>query len=206
MLRLFGFVFLLHAFVGWRLLPDLPFGAVPVAATTLWLVASAVVIPLGLYARQIRRQPLKDRLVWASMLAIGSFASLLALTLIRDVALLLCWVFGAETAVEALEYEARSPCPSLAALATLVGFVNARRARGSAGRRADRRPARRAAGLHHRADQRPPRRPDDQARATSSAIVERVNALDADMIAVTGDLVDGSVARARARTPRRSRG
>ena len=40
--------------------------------------------------------------------------------------------------------------------------------------------------------------PDDQARPTSSASSTAVNALDADLVAITGDLVDGSVRRARA--------
>ena len=50
--------------------------------------------------------------------------------------------------------------------------------RGRVGRRADRRPARSAARLHDRADQRHPRRPDDQAAPTSSAIVDAVNRLE----------------------------
>ena len=49
------------------------------------------------------------------------------------------------------------------------------------------------ARLHHRPDQRRARRADDPAAVTSSAIVAAVNALDADLVAITGDLVDGSV-------------
>src|SRR2546426_9897565 len=66
----------------------MPFGTLAVAATTIWLVISANLIPLGLLARRIKRQPLSDRLAWAGLLAIGSLSSLLVLTLIRDVVLL----------------------------------------------------------------------------------------------------------------------
>ena len=66
-------VFLLHAYVGWRLLPDIPFGSFAFSATALWLVTSVIATPLWPVARQIRRQPLKDRLTMASMVAIGAF-------------------------------------------------------------------------------------------------------------------------------------
>ena len=42
--------------------------------------------------------------------------------------------------------------------------------------------------------------------ATCEAIVERVNSLQADMVAVTGDLVDGTVQRPGRTTRRRCRG
>jgi uncharacterized protein len=188
MLRLFGFVFLLHAFVGWRLLSDLPFGAVPVAATTLWLVASAVVIPLGLYARRMKRQPLADRLTWASLMAIGSFSSLFVLALIRDVGLLV----GAASLEGFREYSALA-VPALAALATLAGFVNARRR--ARVRRVDVPIADLPAPLHGFSIAQIS---DIHVGATIKreyldGIVDAVNDLEADMIAVTGDLVDGSV-------------
>jgi len=122
MLRLTGFVLALHAYIGWRLLPDMPFGALPAAATTLWLAASAIAVPLGLYARRTKRQPLADRLVWASLFAIGSFSSLFVLTLVRDVAFLV----GAASLEGFRDYSALA-VPVLAALATLAGFINARR-------------------------------------------------------------------------------
>ena len=188
MLRLFGFVFLLHAFVGWRLLSDMPFGAVPVAATTLWLVASTIAIPLGLYARRMKRQPLADRLTWASLMAIGSFSSLFVLALIRDVGLLV----GAASLEGFREYSALA-VPVLAALATLAGFVNARRR--ARVRRVDVPIADLPAPLHGFSIAQIS---DIHVGATIKreyldGIVDAVNDLEADMIAVTGDLVDGSV-------------
>jgi len=197
MFRLFGFVFLLHAYVGWRLLPDLPFGAIAVAPTALWLVGSAIAIPLGLLAWRIERQPLSDRLKWASLLAIGSFSSLFVLTFLRDVALL------AGTAVDGLLVEASSltgfrsdtalAVPILAALLTLMGFVNARRR--ARVRRVEVPIASLPAALHGFSIAQIS---DIHVGATIKreyleGIVDAVNDLDADMIAVTGDLVDGSV-------------
>src|SRR4249919_2812861 len=93
-------ILLLHAYVGWRLLPGmLPYTAA-FGATALWLVASSIATPLWPIARQVRRQPLRDRLMWASMLAVGSFSSLFVLTLFRDVALL------ASAAIDAVSVEA----------------------------------------------------------------------------------------------------
>ncbi len=191
MLRLFGFVALLHAYIGWRLLPDLPFGAPAIAPTALWLVVSACLIPLGLVARRIKRQPFANRLTWASLLAIGSFSSLFVLTIIRDVALLAGAAMG--TSLEDFRSYSALAVPILAALATLVGFVNARRR--ARVRRVDIPIAGLPTPLHGFSIAQIS---DIHVGATIKrdyldGIVDAVNALDADMIAVTGDLVDGSV-------------
>jgi predicted MPP superfamily phosphohydrolase len=188
MLRLLGFVFALHAYIGWRLLSDMPFGALPAAATALWLAASAIAIPLGLYARRTKRQPLADRLAWASLLAIGSFSSLFVLTLARDVALLL----GAGS-LEGFRYSSALAVPVLAALATIAGFVNARRR--ARVKHVDVPIADLPAPLHgfSIAQISDIHVGATIKRAYLDGIVDAVNELEADMIAVTGDLVDGSV-------------
>ena len=113
---------LLHAYVGARIAPDLPPGLWTVLFITL-VVASALLMPMGLLARNVRTQPLSDRLAWAGSLAMGLFSSLFVLTLARDAVLLLAWlvtwpgVAGA-TAVAV---------PLLALAITAWGFVNARR-------------------------------------------------------------------------------
>lgn len=89
MLRLFGFSALIHAYIGWRLLPDMTLAALVV--TGAWLAISAALIPVSLAGRRSKRQPFADRLAWAGLLAIGAFSSLLVLTVLRDVALLLAW-------------------------------------------------------------------------------------------------------------------
>jgi predicted MPP superfamily phosphohydrolase len=188
MLRLLGFVFALHAYIGWRLLPDMPFGALPAAATALWLAGSAIAIPLGPYARRTKRQPLADRLAWASLLAIGSFSSLFVLTLVRDVSLLL----GAGSLEGFRDYSALA-VPVLAALATLAGFVNARRR--ARVKHVDVPIANLPAPLHgfSIAQISDVHVGATIKRAYLDGIVDAVNELEADMIAVTGDLVDGSV-------------
>lgn len=196
MLRLLGFVFPLHTYIGWRLVPDMP-DPLGVAATTLWLVASAIVIPLGLFARRAKRLPLSGRLTWASLLAIGSFSSLFVLTVFRDVGLLVGAALSGPVVAAASFQEFRTysalAVPILAALATVVGFSNARRR--ARVRRVDIPIADLPAPLHGFSIAQIS---DIHVGATIKGdyldgIVDAVNDLGADMIAVTGDLVDGSV-------------
>jgi len=72
MLRFYGYALLLHGYIAWRLLPDMPSEALG-WVTGLWLAASVCLVPVGFLARRIRRQPLSDVLSWAGLLAIGSF-------------------------------------------------------------------------------------------------------------------------------------
>ena len=187
-------VLLLHAYVAWRLLPDmLSVSALGVGATALWLIVSLAATPLWPLARRMTRQPLKDRLMLASMLAMGSFSSLFVLTLFRDVALLAAAVTGAVSVETALRSPGALAVPILAFAATLVGFVNARRR--AAIRRVDVPIAGLPAALHGFTIAQIS---DLHVGATIKRdylerVVDAVNGLNADMIAVTGDLVDGSV-------------
>jgi hypothetical protein len=185
-------IFLLHAYVAWRLLPDMP-GALGYAATALWLVASAIATPLWPIARRVTRQPLRDRLMGAGMLAIGAFSSLLVLTFFRDAALLASALFDAASVEAGLRRQGALAVPILAALATITGYINARRRAGI--RRVDIPIAGLPAALHGFSIAQisdlhvgPTIKRDYLER-----VVDAVNGLDADVIAVTGDLVDGSV-------------
>ena len=61
---------LLHAYIGWRLLPDLPGGTVVAGIGVAVLVLSTLLIPWGMLARfLIARQPLSDRVTWAGVMA-----------------------------------------------------------------------------------------------------------------------------------------
>ena len=188
---------LLHLYVGWRILPAL--GAWPVAQALLGLVlvASTVLLPLGLMARRHVRGPWADRLAWAGLVGMGLFSSLFVLTVLRDVALLLAVIAfawrPAALPVAALTTWSAVAVPLLAALATAVGFWNARRT--AAVVRVDVPIARLPAALHGFTVAQitdvhvgPTIR-----RGYLQAIVARVNALGADMVAITGDLVDGKV-------------
>ncbi len=197
MLRLFSFVLLLHLYIGLRLLPDMPFGTLGVAALSMWLIVSTSLTPLGLLARRIKRQPLSDRLAWAGLLAIGSFSSLLVLTFIRDLVLLVGHAVNGllleGDLLQRFQSSSAVAVPILAGLFTFVGLINARR-----------RAKVRSVNVPI-ADLPAPLHGFTIAQISDihigptikreyvAAIVDAVNHLDADMIAVTGDLVDGSV-------------
>jgi len=199
MLRLFALIVLVHVYMGWRLLPDLHLGAGGAVATIVLLVLSAGVMPFGEFARRNKHSPLSDHLAGAGFLAMGFFSSLLILTLLRDVVLLAGfaasgWLVEAAS-LQPLRTWSAAAVPALAVLVTLVGFINARRRAGV--RRVDVPIAELPACLHGFSIVQIS---DVHVGATIkhgyvSRIVDAVNALDADMIAVTGDLVDGSVGR-----------
>ena len=123
----------------------------------------------------------------------GLFSSLLVLTFVRDVALLGLAAFGSGTPVIARDSAIAVPLVALAV--TVIGFVNARRV------------ARVVevdipiVGLPAALDGYSIAQISDIhvgptiRRPYLNAIVNRVNALRADAIAITGDLVDGSVRR-----------
>ena len=196
-LTLFGLSALLHAYMAIRLVPDLAAFPVGQSGLVAVLVLSALVMPLGLIARRVARPPLADRLSWAGLLCMGLFSSLLVLTVMRDAALGLLWLVNL-LVPDLLELErwrtaSAQAVPVLAGLVTLLGFLNARRT--AAVVRVDV-PIKGLPAAWHgftvaqisdihvgpTIRQRYVRR-----------IVDKVNTLEADMVAITGDLVDGGV-------------
>ncbi|HZZ09780.1 MAG TPA: metallophosphoesterase [Paraburkholderia sp.] len=188
---------LLHIYVGFRLIPDLPINAAGRWLCALWLVLSVLVIPLGMLARTIKRQPLGDRLAWVGLLAMGFFSSLLVLTFARDLVLASLLTVDAiwphTIALADMRMGSAAAVPVLALLSTLVGLFNARR-------RA------KVVTIEVPIDDLPPALegftivqisdihvgPTIKGRYVD-AIVDAVNRLKPDLIAVTGDVVDGSV-------------
>ena len=184
---------LLHAYVGWRVAPALP-GAWAAAFIAL-LIASALLMPMGLIARRVRSQPLSDRLAWAGSLAMGLFSSLFVLTVLRDLLLIALALVGLAlpgTLADAAPATAVA-VPLLGLAITLWGFVNARRT--AAVVSVDVPIAELPAALHGFtiAQISDIHVGPTIKRAYLLRIVEAVNRLGADMVAVTGDLVDGSV-------------
>jgi len=178
----------LHAYIGWRLLPALPVGTVGTVIGVLMLVLSTFLLPLGMLARFLVSRPkLADRITWAGSLTMGLFSSVLVLTLLRDLLLLLApSSFAGMTAVAVLV---------VALVLTLVGFINARRVARVV--RIDIPLAGLPAALTGFTIVQIS---DIHVGATIkgdyvAAIVDRVNSLGADLIAITGDVVDGSVAQ-----------
>jgi len=190
---------LLHAYVGWRVAPALAGGPWPAALFVAAVAASALLLPMGLLARRVRTQPLADRLAWAGALAMGLFSSLFVLTVLRDAALAVAWVASLLlpvpfTVLAALGSWSAAAVPLLGGAITLWGFANARRT--AAVVAVDVPIAGLPPGLHGFtiAQISDVHVGPTIKRPYLDRIVEAVNRLGADMVAVTGDLVDGSVA------------
>ncbi len=187
---------LLHLTIGARIVPQLP-GLWAPALFSAWLVMSFVLIPVAFYGRRLKDRAAADRWSWAGMLALGSFAVLLVLTLLRELLLLAAWPVGAFVALPPLAEPSAWAVPPLAAALLLWGLANARR------------PARvrtvevPIAGLPAALQGFTIAQITDVHVGPTvkagyvQAIVERVNALQADVVAITGDLVDGRVADLR---------
>lgn len=184
---------LLHAYIGLRLLPALPIGAAGRVAGALLLALSCVLMPLSLAAPRLRRPWLGDRVATAGLIAMGLFSSLFVFTLLRDVALEIAGLttIGGAT----LARDSAIAVVALALLATGVGYVNARRRARVVDVEVP------IAGLDPALHGFTIAQISDIhvgptiKRGYLDAIVDAVNALEADLVAVTGDLVDGSVAQ-----------
>jgi uncharacterized protein len=196
LLPLFFISTLLHAYVGWRVAPDLP-GAYAGIAFTALLVASALLMPMALIARRVSDRRWADRLAWAGALAMGLFSSLFVLTVLRDalllIAVLASWVAPAAVAALGLQLRSAMAVPLLGLAITLWGFINARRT--AAVVEVDVPLAGLPAALHGFtiAQISDIHVGPTIKRPYLARIVEVVNRLGADMVAVTGDLVDGAV-------------
>lgn len=190
---------LLHALIGWRIAPDLT-ALNPTLGTGLWiaLALSALMMPMGLLARRVAKPPLSSVLTWMGLLCMGLFSSLLVLTLLREVLLLgawlIDWAWPQALPLKALQINTAIALPIVALLATTLGFWNARRT-----------------ATVVEVDVPIANLPEALQGFTVvqisdihvgptikthylQRIVDRVNSLNAHMVAITGDLVDGSVA------------
>lgn len=185
---------LLHALVAWRVLPDLASG--PAAALGAVLLVSALLVPQGLRGRQAAKSRWATARTWLGLLCMGLFSSLLVLTLLRDVLLLGAWVaqtVGATLNLANVRHTSAEAVPLLALLMTVLGFWNARRTATVV--RVDVPIANLPQALHGFTMAQIS---DIHVGPTIKTlylqrIVDRVNSLGAHMVAITGDLVDGSV-------------
>ncbi len=198
LLRIISFGVLFHLYVGLRLIPDFTSHTARIVAV-LWLVASCFVIPLGMLSRTFERQPLGDRVAWVGLLQMGFFSSLLVLTLARDVLLVVLLAIDAfapgTVSLEVWRPFTAVAVPLLAFAASAIGFFNARRVARVIEVQVP------IAGLPAALDGFTIVQISDIHVGPTikhgyvQAIVDTVNRQQPDLIAVTGDIVDGSVAR-----------
>ncbi|WP_447988941.1 metallophosphoesterase [Achromobacter spanius] len=188
---------LAHVYVGARLIPDAQLPAAGAAAAIIALLLSCILIPMGMLARSSVNPPWGDRIAWVGLIAMGLFSSLFVLTVIRDAALLLTWLVTllANASLPWLDLRRYSAwaVAALALAGTLVGFYNAR----SRARVVDVDVP--IAGLPQDLDGFTIVQISDVhvgptiKKQYVQAIVDAVNELLPDVIAITGDVVDGSV-------------
>jgi predicted MPP superfamily phosphohydrolase len=193
---------LLHAYMAMRLLPALATltPAWPLALAAL--VISALTIPLPFASRRIAAHTtLGNTLQWVGLISMGWFSSMFVLTVARDAGLLIAWMASAVGGLQ-VRWDAGLPWSALAVVVlatatTLIGFINARRT--ASVKRVDI-PIR---GLPTALEGFTIAQLSDIhvgptiKSAYIQRIVDAVNRLGADAIAITGDLVDGSVAELR---------
>ena len=184
---------LLHVYVGARLLPALPIGLLGRVLGALALCASFALIIAGARARRRESSAVAANLAWLGSLDGGFFSSLAVLTVTRDLFLGPAVLLASRGEAGTLETTSAIAVPLLAVLATVIGFVDARR-----------RP--RVVEITVPLGELPPALEGFTIAQISDVhigptikrdfmrrIVELVNGLEVDLIAITGDLVDGSV-------------
>nr|WP_198981967.1 metallophosphoesterase [Herbaspirillum sp. ASV7] len=200
-----GLLAALHAWIGWQLLPALSTHTGVIVVGGLVLLLSVLLMPVALMAPYLKRRGLSetwsDRLAWAGMLAMGAFSSALLLTLLRALALAaLPWLSLPAIQQHEMVTSTAWLVLALTVAATVIGLLNARRTAA-------------VVDVSVPINDLPPQLEGFTIVQISDihvgptikapylqAIVDKVNALQPDVVAITGDLVDGSVRQLAAHT------
>jgi predicted MPP superfamily phosphohydrolase len=186
-------IFSIPVYLGWRLLSAFHLGPVGITVGLGALLGFCLLIRLSFAARSMQDRTKADRLSWLGLIAMGLFSSLFALTVLRDVLLFGVRVISSTAQAGAWVTPSAAWVLLLAVFVTLAGLIVARRPR--------------IVKIDIPVFQLPEALQGFSIAQISDVhvgptikkgfverIVQRVNALKADLIAVTGDLVDGSVA------------
>jgi uncharacterized protein len=190
----------LPGYIGWRLLSGLRIGPVGIAVGVGLLIGCCLFIPFSMRTRALKNRKLADRLAWVGLTAMGFFSSLFVLTLLRDVVLLGAHSFLSGGQAQLWIEGSAQLTLYLALFVTFAGMIIARR-----------RPRIveimiPVVDLPHALHGFSIAQISDVhvgptiKRGFVEGIVRRVNDLKVDLIAVTGDLVDGSVQQLSAHT------
>lgn len=190
-------VSLLHYYIGSRLIGSLSWPDWMQWAGWILLIVSSLLQPIAFLARGVNHHTLRDVTSWVAMTTMGVFSSLLVLTVLRD-----AFLFAAAglhalhlAKINFFTLEKSSAILAVAGALTIsiIGFFNARK-------------------LARVVNVTVPLRdlPDSLhgfkivqisdihvgptiKQGYLSRIVQQVNSLEADLVAITGDLVDGRV-------------
>ena len=192
-------MFSLPGYIGWRLLSAFDLGPWGVCLGVAVLIGACVLVPLSVRTRAIRDRVLADRLSWVGLTAMGFFSSLFVMTLLRDLLLLTVYLFDSSRAAAWTEPSAVGVLLATV-LMTVIGLIIARRRPRIV--KVDIPVANLPEGLRgfSIAQISDVHVGPTIKRPFVESIVRRVNALGCDMIAVTGDLVDGTVTQLSAHT------
>ena len=188
-MRVIPLLILLHVYIGWQLVPSMASSPASIAIGILLLTCSCLLLPLGLFARFIiPNDELADRLSFSGYIAMGLFSTLLILTVLRHLVSLLL---------------NDPPSTNLSAWlvvvvtlsVSLIGFVNATKI--ARVKRVSVTLENLPAALHgFKIVQLSDVHVGSSIKsAYVKGIVDRVNQLEADVVAITGDIVDGTVER-----------
>jgi uncharacterized protein len=183
----------LPAYVGWRLLSALSVGLPGAAAGIVVLVSFCLFIPFSMRARNMLDRRLADRLAWVGFTAMGFFSTLFVLTLLREFVLASTRLFMSAGQARLWIAPTAQATLLLSIFMTVAGMIIARRKPSVVEVRipvAGLPPALHGFCIAQISDVHVG---STIKRGFVEGIVRRVNELNADLIAVTGDLVDGPV-------------
>lgn len=198
-LRLMAVLAAAHVYVGLRLIPDLALTDSQHVFAVAALVLSCILMPMALLVRPFSARAWSDWVAGIGLVVMGLFSSVFVLTLLRDAVLAavltVSTLFSITLSLPALKADSALAVLVLALGATLLGAFNARRLARVV--RVDVPIAGLPPALHgftivqisdiHVGP--------TIKRGYVEHIVKAVNALKPDLIAITGDVVDGPVAR-----------
>ena len=182
---------LLHLYIGMRLIPAIDPEPAGLASGIVLLVLSTLLLPLGLMSSKLKKYRYGDQIAWLALLAMGFFSSLLVLTVLRDLVLLGAELFGGVGPT--VERGSAIAVPLLAAATTFIGYINARRVAGVVEVEVPINDLPAALHGYSIVQISDIHVGPTIKRGYLNAIVTKVNSLKPDAIAITGDLVDGSV-------------
>jgi uncharacterized protein len=190
----------LPVYIGWRLLSALSLGSGWVLAGIVLLIACCILIPRSVRTRTMQNQKLADRLAWVGLTAMGFFSTLFVLTVLRDIVLLGTRVVLSSQQADAWIAPTAIWTLALAFFMTLAGLISARRPPRVIEITIPIRDLPQALNGFSIAQISDVHVGPTIKRGFVEGIVRQVNELQADVIAVTGDLVDGTVLQLSAHT------